>query len=530
LSALDAAPSPLSSSPISAARFWAELERCHALVLDAPGSWLPEGKPLTVSSSDQLTKLQQELSTSPASQKENTIMHPAFIDLLVQLCPSCAKLPPASGGKLSSGGVSVGGDWKLLHTYSTALSGLKPDFSLFPATVNSSSLAACAFTLELQLPPLDTEHRGRCATYNNAMLEANPKRLFALSATTDLKSIMFLRTIRDSSSSGVQHFYSSDLVVVKGGWEVLLNVLQHPDRWTGFLSHEMQLTGQAVELSAFLGCGVSSEVWLGKVEGRRDVVCKMFQHQDDFEEERTTWEGIQSREATLATSARSPTHPLHHLSSRRRLAFVGYDVLSARVGSSAASTSPSFYGTLFFEPCGETATIKAAEEVREVFACLEWLRALRVIHRDLSPRHFLRCGVTGVLFLIDFGFAVLLPLESDLSQESDAVPFSGSSYYAPTSVLDVLRTDGSAIYPAKLAHDLESLVKLCYCRCYELEEEKLKRNNRHSYQSIYDFWRQCEQRMANNEVQQRWVQAFAHARNNNLEDTRNAVMLYFQNR
>ena len=76
-----------------------------------------------------------------------------------------------------------------------------------------------------------------------------------------------------------------------------------------------------------------------------------------------------------------------------------------------------------------------------------------LIHRDLSPRHFLRCGVTGVLFLIDFGFAVLLPLDCDLSQESDAVSFSGSSYYAPTSVLDVLRTDGSATYPAKLAHD-----------------------------------------------------------------------------
>ena len=148
-------------------------------------------------------------------------MQDSFHHLLCKSLPSSkaqAITLAESGLRSGCGGVKLDSQWKLLHTFHTPLrvrnSNRQPDFALFPVSVNPSSFAACALTVELQLPPLDTEHRGRCATYNTAMLEANPNRLFALSAATDLKSIMFLKSTRGTPSATVfelQHAYSDDL-------------------------------------------------------------------------------------------------------------------------------------------------------------------------------------------------------------------------------------------------------------------------------------------------------------------------------
>ena len=137
----------------------------------------------------------------------------------------------------------------------------KPDFALFPVSVNSASFGPCAFTVELQLPTLDSGHRGRCATYNTEMLDTNPNRSFALSAVTDLKSIMFLRTTRSTPSdaeSALQHVYSDDLDVEQMGWDVLLKVLQQPSDWTGFFLPQMQFNGRPVRLLQYLGHGATS--------------------------------------------------------------------------------------------------------------------------------------------------------------------------------------------------------------------------------------------------------------------------------
>ena len=544
---------PFSSSPSSSAtdaQVWSGIQQRHPTAdVPAPGSWLPAGQSITVcypaAEAAELTRLLREASNS---SNEDDVMHPRFLELLCRsLLSPIADAISASVSRRSSTrrGVNLALGWKLLHTYRTPLSTAdghrKPDFALFPVSVNSASFAPCAFIVELQLPPLDSGHRGRCATYNKEMLDANPNRSFALSAVTDLKSIMFLRTTRSTPSvaeSTLQHVYSDDLDVEQMGWDVLLTVLQQPSDWTGFLLPRMQFNGRHVQLLQYLGHGATANVWLCQVEvvpdpsipstsRTQELVCKMFQRGAAFDEERATWEGIRAREASLISSADAATDPrLRQLVSRPRLTLEGEYRPMAPV--------PSFGGALFFQPRGagrhrDDAAIETVRDLQDAFACVEWLRTLRVIHRDLCPRHFLRQG--GQLFLIDFGFALLLRVDADMSAESDEeVSFSGSSYFAPNSVLQLLAVSRTALYRAAFAHDLESLVKLCFADRNAGEKKRLKLLDRRAYTSILDFWRDCEQSMDGQVYGKRWAEALQHARDNKLEETREALLPLFHHR
>ena len=108
--------------------------------------------------------------------------------------------------------------------------------------------------------------------------------------------------------------------------------------------------------------------------------------------------------------------------------------------------------------------------------------------------------------------------------------FSGSSFYAPNSVLQALAVSRTAVYRAALAHDLESLVKLCFADCNAGEKKRLKLLDRRAYASILDFWRDCEQRMDGQVFGRRWADALKHARDNKLKETREALLPLFPRR
>jgi serine/threonine protein kinase len=198
---------------------------------------------------------------------------------------------------------------------------------------------------------------------------------------------------------------------------------------------------------------------------------------------------------------------------------------SSGSGSAPPPSQCPFSRALFFQPRGENAVIRNDRDVEEAFDCLEWLRELRVIHRDLSPRHFLRAAPataqgTGELFLIDFGFAVLLPSDRDLDQESsDELTFSGSSYYAPTRLLRLLRASRSSVYRGRLADDLESIVKLCWVSQFLIQKAQLYAHDKSNYPAIHDFWTAREQ-----EMDDAWRRALTEARANRLDEAKKAVL------
>ena len=308
----------------------------------------------------------------------------------------------------------------------------------------------------------------------------------------------------------------------------------------------MRLHGQPVRPLRYLGKGATSQVWLCQVEEQPGsasgdptgscsgqelpvvtVVCKVFEREEAFDDERTTWQALRAREASLIHSAAATTDVrLQQLLVQPHLTFEGeYE---------APPDSFLFGGALFFQPAGhrrsksDDALLVDAQDVHDVFSCLEWLRALRVVHRAILPRHLVRHR--GQLLLIDFGYAVLLDQRCCLRDDSDELEYEGSAFLTPNRVL--ARLAEGRTYHASFADDLESLVKLCFVTRYHAEKTRLYERGRRDHSKILGFWRRCEEHM--NErvgtLGPQWTKALRLARDNQLEVTRDALVAIWSGR
>jgi serine/threonine protein kinase len=76
------------------------------------------------------------------------------------------------------------------------------------------------------------------------------------------------------------------------------------------------------------------------------------------------------------------------------------------------------------------------EHVLEMLDCVEELHSHNIIHRDLSPKHFLQRNDTGSIFLIDFGSALFTS-----KQTLAPVRYKGSLQFAAREILDCLAQD-----------------------------------------------------------------------------------------
>lgn len=52
---------------------------------------------------------------------------------------------------------------------------------------------------------------------------------------------------------------------------------------------------------------------------------------------------------------------------------------------------------------------KSRKIVMQMFECIEEIRKLDIIHRDIKPEHFMKRFDTNEIVLIDFGTAIFLP-------------------------------------------------------------------------------------------------------------------------
>jgi hypothetical protein len=172
----------------------------------------------------------------------------------------------------------------------------------------------------------------------------------------------------------------------------------------------------------------------------------------------------------------------------------------------------------------------------DMFSCVAGLRRLGIVHRDLTPRHFLHSdtdahSASHGLFLIDFGFSLLLPLNEDDCRDL-LVEFCGSTYFAPTSLLHQLaalpRTtfiSSPFTYSPQLAHDLESLVKVSYACANPDHVADLRRLDNKDARGIAAFWDRVEAWMSKS--QPFWKKAMDHARTDEWEAAKCAVEANF---
>ena len=284
-------------------------------------------------------------------------------------------------------------------------------------------------------------------------MTANPSRSFTLTAVTNLNKIMFVRTSREmEGSNDFVEQYSVDYDVLDLGWELLLSVIRDA-RWTGQFLPQLVCDGQQVDIVKYLGAGVCSRVWEGQIQPSSGsatpahwrqpikIVCKTFVDKQLFTAELRIWEEIARRRNSTSSSSALSTHlpssstiPTTcrqiHLPAQR-----SHSLPSRLPSSSSSSASPSAIGAasspptrsvlspycLFFTPVGIRpvgAACRSREFIEDMFSCVVGLRRLGIVHRDLTPRHFLRSNsdahsASHGLFLIDFGFSQLLPLNRD---------------------------------------------------------------------------------------------------------------------
>ena len=108
--------------------------------------------------------------------------------------------------------------------------------------------------------------------------------------------------------------------------------------------------------------------------------------------------------------------------------------------------------TIVYQPYGEPILKLTQVRVSQMFDCLETLQRYGVIHRDLSPNHFLKRMVDGKenVFVIDFGAAFLIPPENsatDLNEsdnrQAELTNYRGSIQFAALDILQNLIAIGS---------------------------------------------------------------------------------------
>lgn len=74
-------------------------------------------------------------------------------------------------------------------------------------------------------------------------------------------------------------------------------------------------------------------------------------------------------------------------------------------------------------------TEKSRKIVMQMFECIEEIRKLNIIHRDIKPEHFMKRFDTNEIVLIDFGTAIFLP-EADFCGD-----FRGTIEFAAFEIL-----------------------------------------------------------------------------------------------
>jgi serine/threonine protein kinase len=166
-----------------------------------------------------------------------------------------------------------------------------------------------------------------------------------------------------------------------------------------------------------------------------------------------------------------------------------------------------------------------------MFDCVRALHHYGIIHRDLTPRHFLWDKPPSVprLFLIDFGFSLLTN-----GEPIHRLPFAGSSRYAPTLVLAELKRQQQRQQQQQpqqqlgyhhsplLQHDVESLVKVCVARFHPSVKSALHVINSTDFTALHDFWNAEENMMK--ESKSSWETALECARRDDIRGAEAAVL------
>lgn len=459
---------------------------------------------------------------------------------------------------------------ELVHTCSAnVINALRPDVLLYDYRPGHRSptrvVMAMALTLEQNL---DNDHKQllQAARHGEEILNATPQRLHAITIVTNLVSIVVVTVTRthhhsnNSNNSSLDPFsfqYSNSMSLWDDGWCLLVSCLQHATHTElGYqplcpIKHPHHNT----ELTVFslLGTGSTASVYdVAASDAVTHYAAKLYHLTHTAaataaaEKETLTRlhtdanTGVYTHRTSLQQCVTDvPVAPLQPPGVATRSSVVT-KVAAEAAASTAAAAAPltvTSHPYLLTTPVGTIITSPpTVEEVRGGRDCLLQLFDAQFVHRDIRSVHMLweesstskkrsrsssssggainsnnsnnstsssssSASIRRRVVLVDFGHAVPFG--------NAAVPFSGSSHYASSSLLQqVVPLPGTAAAAADdwLPHvpscfdDLESWVKMMMCKLNKQWHTELCQIESGKLAEIKIWWERKEKLNATNTV------------------------------
>lgn len=368
----------------------------------------------------------------------------------------------------------------MIHTFKkyflrTAIqqTGYAPDFVIFPAFVKTAQNANSFFVVtfvEITTEITDSEHQLKMIKYNRRVLDNQPYRTHVTSLLTDLTYALFFETVRKPNNGDYQNRRSlqynlhTDQTI-----KYILNLFEQPD-FNGynqnlpndltFVDTDSKQTKFSIE--RYVGRGRTANVF--ESDPNDSQVCKVFTDRRLYQQELSQ---------TLLIS-----EELRKLSDPSRAKYFCQQI----------GRNEKHMAILFSPKCVnlDEQDYTDINMVRQMFACLQTLKDIRVVSREIAPRHLMKAIKTNQLILIDFGFSVYV------SSPEFSTTFEGSTRYAANEILSLLSSNMANNYHPQHKHDLESLIKILCIKLFPLNIVD-KHNFELSYKSgscdfLLKFW------------------------------------------
>jgi len=344
------------------------------------------------------------------------------------------------------------GDYLILDTHTNKyLEGCAPDITVVQRGSCATSFN-CVFIIELQAGTLHNAHRGKAINYGASMLSANPDRTAATVVLTNTEECEIFtvshRQPEEPAAPGAAFEDTLHLQVASmrmtcadtddcKGWRWIVGLLLSPPEQLGYRQADIKLGVDLVlPVQGFLGGGRQVKVYVVKHEGK-DKVAKQYSSDrgGSFGLELIALRDIRSH------ADRPPGLPV--LEAHHNLLLVTTPVVSE-------------LGTVVLD----------RTRLDGLMTCLRFLHlGVRVVHRDIEPRHVGLCG--QLIQLIDLSCAV--PLSPPYSMR---MGYRGTLMFASNDVLDALEARNAC--EPHYRQDLVAVVKTVYAMCFPTFHAELR--------------------------------------------------------
>mmetsp|Transcript_12373 Transcript_12373/g.30378 ORF Transcript_12373/g.30378 Transcript_12373/m.30378 type:complete len:591 (-) Transcript_12373:305-2077(-) len=331
-----------------------------------------------------------------------------------------------------------GGRYSVEDTHARAyLDGSAPDITVTRVGRDVNSFNA-VLLVELQRGELDNRHRGKSLRYCELLMRVNPTRGRALCALTNCESMEVYMAQRELGSEDgvIRHKRSGPVRMCSGhGWDFIRQLLSRDAHDLRLESPPLLLHGHHVTTLGLLGSGRGVAVYTVQYNGE-DAACKVF------DTSRAAAFRVELAVLTAVGQAHVPGLPL----------------LVTSQSSDASTSSQAAKCMLLTQPVAARMEHLSHRNIQDIFTVLIHLHTkLKLVHRDVEPKHMAMDQGTGAFCLLDCGSAAPLSGSSVQLPDIAALRYAGTLLFASDDVLTAL--ESSEFCPPHPRQDMVPLVK-----------------------------------------------------------------------